>query len=115
MAYNQKETIGRGNMPKTGRSIPLSMKSPNYLTEDPKIKTEQLQEVDLGVVKSKRKSAFVKNPYYGLSDFDRIRYRGGSGTRIPEKYTKRDMILPGQLESLEKLYGKRNKSRERGY
>ncbi len=28
MAYNQKETAGRGNMPKTGRGIPTNMTNP---------------------------------------------------------------------------------------
>ena len=37
MAYNQKQKAGRGNMPKTGRDIPLNMKSPAYMTDpDPK-------------------------------------------------------------------------------
>lgn len=28
MAYNQKESAGRGNMPKTGRGIPVDMVNP---------------------------------------------------------------------------------------
>jgi hypothetical protein len=35
MAYNQKLNAGRGNMPKTGRDIPLNMKSPVYMTDGP--------------------------------------------------------------------------------
>lgn len=35
MAYNQKQNAGRGNMPKTGRDIPLNMKSPVYMTDGP--------------------------------------------------------------------------------
>jgi hypothetical protein len=34
MAYNQKETVGRGNMPKTGRDIPMYMVNPNKPKED---------------------------------------------------------------------------------
>jgi hypothetical protein len=35
MAYNQKQNAGRGNMPKTGRDIPLNMKSPLYMANGP--------------------------------------------------------------------------------
>ena len=73
---------------------------------EPKIKTEQLQEVDLGVVKKKKKDAFVKNPYYGMTRADRVRERTSSGM-IPEKWTKRDRILPSRLKSLQKTYGPR--------
>jgi hypothetical protein len=42
MAYNQKETAGRGNMPKTGRGIPTNMVSP--LNAFPIGKGTKLQE-----------------------------------------------------------------------
>lgn len=35
MAYNQKQNAGRGNMPKTGRDIPLNMKSQTGTIDDP--------------------------------------------------------------------------------
>ena len=42
MAYNQKNTAGRGNMPKTGRGIPVNMVNPimqkKELTDKPKEK-----------------------------------------------------------------------------
>lgn len=49
MAYNQKQNAGRGNMPKTGRDIPLNMKSPAYMTDGPgdkKGKPKQKQNSD---------------------------------------------------------------------
>lgn len=35
MAYNQKKQAGRGNMCKTGKGIPLNMKSPLYKQDPP--------------------------------------------------------------------------------
>lgn len=95
MAYNQKETAGRGNMPKTGRGIPLSMKSPMYKTEDPKIKTEQLEEVSLGTVKPDDKG--VKNPFTGQE-------RNAAGARIPKKYVTPRTLTRGQVADLKKKY-----------
>jgi len=43
MAYNQKESAGRGNMPKTGRGIPVNMVNPimqkmqKEVTDKPKV------------------------------------------------------------------------------
>lgn len=46
MAYNQKQKAGRGNMPKTGRDIPLNMKSPAYMTDpDPKKGEAKVNEI----------------------------------------------------------------------
>ena len=46
MAYNQKQNAGRGNMPKTGRDIPLNMKSPAYMTDpDPEKGKAKIGEV----------------------------------------------------------------------
>ena len=108
MAYNQKETAGRGNMPKTGRGIPSSMKSPNYLTEDPKIKTEEIQEVDLGTVKSKKPKS-VKNPFYG-ADPKRVYVKGAGGLRLSgtkdARIVNEATIQPGKLKELKKKYTK---------
>ena len=46
MAYNQKQNAGRGNMPKTGRDIPLNMKSPVYQKDpDPKTGKAKVGEI----------------------------------------------------------------------
>lgn len=67
--------------------------------EDPKIKTEKIQEVDLGVVKSADKG--VSNPYFGK---DRSKLRGPSGARIPEKYVTSRTLTPSQVSRLKKIY-----------
>jgi hypothetical protein len=91
MAYNQKETVGRGNMPKTGRDIPTSMVNPIMQVDprsgfatpdiDPKSGLERYQKkkVSRDVVRKKDimgsdtgKDAFktVAKGAKGLSGFD---------------------------------------------
>tara|TARA_R100001198_G_C5220919_1_gene203096 strand:- start:266 stop:562 length:297 start_codon:yes stop_codon:yes gene_type:complete len=74
--------------------------------EDPKIKTEKIQEVDLGTVKSK-KSKSVKNPFYGL-DPKKVYVRGAGGKRLAgtrdAKMVNQATIQPGKLKELKKKY-----------
>ena len=88
MSYNQKQNAGRGNMPKTGRDIPLNMKSPVYMTDpDPKTGEAKVGEVPgYEEIKERFKGKYTVSPKkgkvneYTLSDKsgNTVSYRAGA-------------------------------------
>lgn len=71
MAYNQKQKAGRGNMPKTGRDIPLNMVSPAYMTDGPGDKKPVKKEKP----KKKEDKGFIET----ISSAYNKAYTGGKG------------------------------------
>ena len=75
MAYNQKQKAGRGNMPKTGRDIPLNMMSPAYQTDGPGDKKQTKKTVKKQEPKKKEDKGFFETV---SSAYDNA-YKGGKG------------------------------------
>jgi hypothetical protein len=79
MAYNQKQNAGRGNMPKTGRDIPLNMMSPAYMTDGPGDKKPGKKPVKKPVEKAVTKKKEDKGFIDTISSAYNNAYTGGKG------------------------------------
>ena len=75
MAYKQKQNAGRGNMPKTGRDIPLNMMSPAYLTDGPGDKKQTKKTVKKQEPNKKEDKGFFDT----VSSAYNKAYEGGKG------------------------------------
>ena len=89
MAYNQKQNAGRGNMPKTGRDIPLNMMSPAYMTDGPGDEKPTEKTVKKQEPKKKEEKGFFDTVSSAYSNA----YKGGNGHNAGKGFTGQG--LPG--------------------
>ena len=110
MAYNQRQGAGRGNMPKTGRDIPLNMKSPAYMTEpDPKTGKAKVGEIpSYEEIKERFKGKYTVVPKKGkINEYSLYNKSGHSITYKPGKKVKDNSITV--KEAVQIKLNKKNK------
>lgn len=108
MAYNQKQNAGRGNMPKTGRDIPLKMKSPAYMTDpDPKTGKAKVGEIPgYEEIKERFKGRYKVVPKKGkINEYSLYDKSGKSISYKPGKKVKDTSITV--KEALQKEFNKK--------